>query len=148
MIPNSVGDAASFVFWGYLFGMFIIGPTIALILNIIIAIFPSLRTKVIGLNGLSILVAIMMVIYAGGSIALAVLITQGYNPLELPTTLRFRIALIIFAILQISIAAFNAFRLDVPQEYPLALALKFIAQPPAVYIAHYTSGWLETLFFA
>ena len=93
-----------------------------------------------------IVAAIMMVIYAGLSITLAVLITLGYNPLGIPTTRRFRIALVTFAILQIPIAAMRLtwFRDMLPSRLPVYEA---VSQMPAVGIAHVTGGWLETLFF-
>ena len=147
MIPNSVSELGSFAFWGYMLAVFgLIIPVSA-----IISIPPFSNEKYTGSDGsafFDIIAVIMMVIYAGGSIALAVLLAQGYNPLELPTTLRFRIALITFAILQVPIiaAARLTWASDIaPHGVPI---LEGLSQYPAVLIAHGTSGWLESLFFA
>ncbi|NJL57311.1 hypothetical protein HC928_20855 [bacterium] len=142
MIPDSVGDAAFTALFGYLFGM----CGVLMILLTLVKLFPPKLKGFCLEYPWGIVVAVFMVIYAGGSLALALLITQGYNPLELPTTVRFRIALLTFAILQLPIAALRfTWVRGVGNGVPAPQAF---AQPVAVHIANETSGWLEALFFA
>lgn len=143
MIPDSVGDAFSFVFAAYMVGMFV-WPVLLFLVGRFYR--PKIEDSYSQRTFLSLKVG-MAVLFAGSSLALALLITLGHNPLELPTTIRFRIALLIFAILQIPIAAlrFSETARGMGNGTPAPQA---VGQFFAVLIASGTSGWLEALFFA
>lgn len=91
-------------------------------------------------NFFGICVAIMMVIIAVGSIAVAI----SQDPEPYPT--RIRIALLIFPILQVPIAALRfTWCRDIGNGFPLT---ETVSQFPAVYIAYGAGVWLEALLFA
>ena len=126
-------------------GTYTLGTPVLMIITFLILFLVQIPLKWMGFHdvpSLRFVFFVWMVIYAAPCIALAVL--GVYAPVHL------RIALIIFAILQVPIAFYHfGFEPDdMRQQFGAVLFLKAISQFLAVFTAHFMGVWLEGLFFA
>jgi len=127
-------------------GTYTLGTPVLMIVTAITQLLVYLSFKWMGFSNtifsMRYIFFVWMVIYAAPCIALAVL--GVYAPVHL------RIALIIFAILQVPIAFYHfGFEPDdMRQQFGAVLFLKAISQFLAVFTAHFMGVWLEGLFFA